>query len=314
MYDHKRNWNMYNQQLVDRGRPSTYLKSAICNHSSDLSKMNQNKVGKPYRYTTLEVIAAFAIKSVFKIGYREAAGNIADYAESNNLQLEPNFRSIHWRISKMQKEGIKLLIYPKGKGCLEVIIDASGIKSVNDGEYRSTKYDKIKVWEKIHIAIDRETRRIINIIVTENDVGDITEFIPLLKPIEERNRVTTVITDGAYGSENNFKHCDDKAISTLIPVHVNSINGKHKKRRIEEQLGLDCKRGSTRLNRHITEEMKQKNQDMWKKKSGYHRRSMVETVFSVFKGTFGEYTFSKRKDMKEKELLLKTVVYNTFLT
>ncbi len=40
---------------------------------------------------------------------------------------------------------------------------------------------------------------------------------------------------------------------------------------------------------------------------------MVETAFSVFKGAFGEYTFSRGDEMREKELLLKAVVYNTFL-
>jgi hypothetical protein len=285
----------------------------MTHYKRDLSEMNKEKEGKPFVYTDMLIIASFAVKSVFKIGYREAAGTMADYADLMGI-LHPDFRTIQWRISKMQKDGIKLLIYPKGKTNLEVVIDASGIKPVNDGEYRSTKYDKIKIWEKIHIAIDRATRRILNIIVTGNDVADITEFVPLLKPIEEENGIGNVITDGAYGSEENFKYCDDRDISTLIPVHINSANGKHKKRRIEEQLGLNCGRGSARLNRHLTEETRRKNQERWKKRSGYHRRSMVETVFSVFKGAFGEYTFSKNKDMKEKELLLKAVVYNTFLT
>ncbi len=42
-------------------------------------------------------------------------------------------------------------------------------------------------------------------------------------------------------------------------------------------------------------------------------RSLVEPSFSIFKNAFGEYTFSRDKEMKEKELLLKAVVYNTFL-
>jgi len=56
-----------------------------------------------------------------------------------------------------------------------------------------------------------------------------------------------------------------------------------------------------------------KNQEKWKSESGYHMRSIVEGVFSVFKNTSGEYTFSKTKEMKEKELMLKTLVYNTYI-
>jgi len=42
-------------------------------------------------------------------------------------------------------------------------------------------------------------------------------------------------------------------------------------------------------------------------------RSIVEGVFSVFKDTFGEYTFSKTKEMREKELMLKALVYNKYI-
>ena len=57
-----------------------------------------------------------------------------------------------------------------------MLIDSTGIKSSNDGEYRSTKYGKVKVWTKIHIAIDRKTHRILNIIITDSGVSDPTEF------------------------------------------------------------------------------------------------------------------------------------------
>lgn len=100
----------------------------------------------------------------------------------------------------------------------------------------------------------------------------------------------------------------------MIPVHINAIRGKHKHKRIEEQLGHDFSRGFPKRNIHLTEEIRRQNQNIWKKTSGYHSRSLVETFFSVFKGAFGEYTFSTNRKMKEKELLLKAVIYNQFLT
>jgi len=96
-------------------------------------------------------------------------------------------------------------------------------------------------------------------------------------------------------------------------VRINSVGiSPHRKLRVEEQLGVIRRRGR---NRNIIppEEMRIKNQEKWKSESGYHMRSIVEGVFSVFKNTFGEYTFSKTKEMKEKELMLKTLVYNTYI-
>ena len=42
-------------------------------------------------------------------------------------------------------------------------------------------------------------------------------------------------------------------------------------------------------------------------------RYIVESVFSVFKNTFGEYIFSKTKEMKEKELMPKALIYNKYI-
>jgi len=315
MHDYSRNWNLYNNLLVNRGRPSTYIKSAVSHYKEDLLKMNDSKVGHPYSYTNMLIISAFAVKSVFKIGYREAAGTVADYTEGVGLSQHPDFRTIHWRISKVKRSGIKFMIYSRGGKDLEVVIDSSGIKSTNDGEYRSTKYGKIKVWKKIHIAMNPNTHKILNIIVTENDVGDSREFMPLMNPIEEMNKVSKVIADGAHDSEENFKHCDDNGIDPKIPVHINATGQKgwHRRKRVEKQLGIKRRRGR---NQSVipAKEIRRRNQNKWKEESGYHKRSLVETVLSVFKSAFGEYTFSKTDEMKEKELLLKAVVYNRFLT
>ena len=312
--DDFRDWKDINLRLVNRGRPSTYLKPAMIRQRTDLSAMNRKKVGRPYSFSNMLIISAFAIKSVFKIGYREAAGNVKDFLDLFGVRLCPDFRTIQWRVSKMKSSAIKFQIYQRCGKDLEVVIDSSGIKSVNDGEYRTTKYGKVKTWKKIHIAIDPKTHRILNIVVTGNEIGDPREFVPLIDPIRGMNDVARATADGAYDSEENFKYCDDNSIDPMIPVHINATGreGRHRRKRVAEQLGVIRMRGRNQ-NRTPELEDKRENQDRWKKSSGYHKRSLVETSFSVFKGAFGEYTFSKNDGMKEKELLLKAVVYNKFL-
>lgn len=276
--------------------------------------LNQGKVGKPYEYSDVLIIAGFAVKAVNKCGYRQAAGTVAEYLSLNGINKSPDFRTIQWRISQLKESGIKFMIYENCGRDIEVLIDASGIKSVKDGEYRSTKYGKIKMWEKIHIAIDRKTRRILNMIVTGNEVGDIREFIPLMDPIVKMNDVAKVTADGAYDAEEHFKYCDNNGIEPILPVHITATGkrGRHRKPRVEEQLGVIRRTGRNR-NRTPPKERRRAMQEEWKRNSGYHYRSLVETAFSVFKGAFGEYTFSRNVKMKKKELLLKAVVYNRFL-
>ena len=48
----------------------------------------------------------------------------------------------------------------------------------------------------------------------------------------------------------------------------------------------------------------------WKKLVEYHRRSLVETAFSRFKGIFGDRLFSKRFDSQEIGLNINSQVLN----
>ena len=52
-------------------------------------------------------------------------------------------------------------------------------------------------------------------------------------------------------------------------------------------------------------EIRKKNQEKRKKESGYHMRSIVESVFSVFKNTFDEYIFFKDKRDERKRVDVK---------
>jgi len=74
MQNIKRNWNLYNLRLVDRGDPLIISPLAVENRENDLKVMNEGKVGRPYQYSNVEIFAAYAIKCIFKLGYREASG------------------------------------------------------------------------------------------------------------------------------------------------------------------------------------------------------------------------------------------------
>ena len=314
----RRDWNDYNTKLVNRGRPSTYLSEALKRQDKDLIDMNKNKVGSPYRYSFMVILAAFAIKSVDKKGYRQVAGTVSDYLTLNGIRDSPDFRTIQWRIQQLNKEGIKLMIYKSiddENEYVDVIMDSTGVKSGKDGEYRSSMYGKIKDWKQLHIAISRKTHKILNMKVTKAHSGDVNQFVEMMKPIAERKRVNSSRTDGGYDSEENFAFCHEFDIDAIMPVHINAVGRKGRYRRIaiEEQLGFKRRRGAHRRYSQPNETKRRHNQDRWKKKTHYHDRSLIETVNSVFKGVFDESVFSKSAKMIEKELLLKAVVYNTFI-
>ena len=277
--------------------------------------MNKSKVGKPYEYSDIFIIAGFAVKTVNKCGYRQAEGAISDYLTLIGIQNCPDFRTIQWRIQQLEKNDIKFMIEKSTNDeeeIIDVIIDSTGIKSRKDGEYRSKMYGKEKRWKQIHIVISKKTRKILNIKVTKAHAGDPNQFVELMEPVVKRRKVSSATADGAYGSEKNFGYCDDNDINSIIPVKINStgLTTKHHRKRVVEQLGIIRKPGKYR---QPTKEQKRKNLEKWKEESGYHQRPIIECVIGVFKGVFEESVFSKREDMIEKELFLKAVIYNTFI-
>jgi hypothetical protein len=92
MINIKRNWPLYNKRLVDRGRPSTYLRRALKNRYRDLKILNKGKVGRPYQYSNVEILAAFALKCYRKTGYRQAAGEVYDFENARGIKNTPDFK------------------------------------------------------------------------------------------------------------------------------------------------------------------------------------------------------------------------------
>ena len=141
MYNNYRNWYLYNQQLVNRGRVVTFfLKNGHVDFKEELRKMNENKKGKPYEYPSTIMSVGFAIKCIFHMGYRQLQGYMEDVCKFLDYSI-PNFRTFWWRVDKLEKQGIKFNVPKENK--INVAIDSTGLKLVNDGEYRTMKYRKL---------------------------------------------------------------------------------------------------------------------------------------------------------------------------
>ncbi|MGC8649297.1 MAG: hypothetical protein ACP5UN_03730, partial [Candidatus Micrarchaeia archaeon] len=97
----KRNWKAYNQLLVDCEKLTNYILPAAEKRRKDIIILNKGKVGRPYEYSMVEIFAAFALKSILKISYREVAGMISDYEKRINIRKSLDFRTIQWRIEKI---------------------------------------------------------------------------------------------------------------------------------------------------------------------------------------------------------------------
>jgi hypothetical protein len=310
MYREHRNWNLYNHQLVNRGRIiDLYLSSAVLSNTKDRKIANHNKRGRPFEYSNIVIFSSYAIKCVFKLAYRQTEGLIEDITSVMKSHLCPNFRTIWYRIKTLKASGVKLLIKAQNVGNkLEVAIDSTGLKDVNDGEYRTKMYMKKKNWTKFHIVVDRCTGKILNAKITNDKIGDSPMFGKMINPI--RNKISVVYGDGAYDSVKIWDWCENNSVEGRIPVRINSSpkgNGA-RQNAIRKQFGIPPTHA--RLGLFDSRSRRNYYYHIWRKRAGYGNRWIVEATFASFKRMFGEAQFSKDWRMKEKESLIKTFIYN----
>lgn len=88
---------------------------------------------------------------------------------------------------------------------------------------------KKKSYLKIHVAVNVKTKEILALKVTDEKVHDIKQMKALVEHVLKRNKnknyeiKTTVLADGAYNSNKNFKYLNEKSILPGIKIRKNSI-------------------------------------------------------------------------------------------
>ena len=185
------------------------------------------------------------------------------------------------------------------KKATDVVVDGSGLKIYGEGEWLIKKHGKTKRrrWRKIHLAIDPKSHEILVSELTDCDKADCQVLPKLLKGIKKPKRV---YGDGGYDRRKCHQAILDKGAKPIIPPRKRGRLNEppwaiNRNNYILEILGL----GNDDLGRSI-----------WKKLTGYHKRSLVETAFSRYKGLMGANLYSRRMDHQINESQIKCLILN----
>ena len=112
------------------------------------------------------------------------------------------------------------LPYREGTGPLNLLIDSTGIKAEGEGEWTARKHggSKRRIWRKIHIGIDEETREVRALDVTGSNTGDAPVLPDLLNQIPSEQDIGSVNADGSYDA----RECHE-AIAAKNALFCNTI-------------------------------------------------------------------------------------------
>lgn len=291
----KRDWKTYNQELVRRGELLIDL-DFLENWDEELKSMNRGKRGRPFDYPTGFVKFLAPVRVFFHLPYRQEEGFVEALSKLVPGLKVPDYSTIYRRVSAFVPE------FERSLGDLgdEVVIavDSSGIKVTNRGEWVRELWGRKsrKGYLKIHLAVDVKSKQILAMEVTDDRIADAEKLKDLVKGASTVANVVRVLGDSAYDSKENFDFLEANGIEPGIKPRSSS-SGKA--------------RGSwPRM--YVTREFLE-DEDAWKRKVGYGKRWMVESVFSSLKGMFGEFVSAKKFRNMVQEMKLKAFTYNLLL-
>ena len=290
-------WSSYNRSLVRRGE-ILFAYDFLDVWDSELARMNENKEGKKYRYPNSFILVIGYIRVYFHLPYRQTEGIIK--ATGKNIPNHPSYGQICRRLGRLEIDSSSSRIDDDEEEDIVIAIDSTGIKVTNRGQWLRDKWNiRKKGYLKIHIAINVKTKEILSLEVTDEKVHDAKVMDKLVENILKSNNnnninINSVLADGSYDSNKNFKYLYEKKILPGIKIRKNSITS------------------TKNTNTRNKEVISQQYFDRWKKKRKYGHRWMAETAFSSLKRMFGEYTYAARFQNMIKEMVLKVSLYNLF--
>ncbi len=287
------NWKAYNEALKSRGDLMMWL-------DRDMQWTHGQRSGKRGRsllFTDTAIQFCLTIKNLFGLALRQATGMVQSLLKLAGLDwATPDYTTL----CKRQRELKVQISYRPSRAGLHLLVDSTGLKMMGEGEWKTKKHgaEYRRQWRKLHLGIDAETMEIRALEVTPNSVGDAPMLPALLGQIDPEEAVLSVSGDGAYDTKGCHEAIALRQAQAIIPVRKNARPWKEN--RSGAAVRNEILRATERLGRAI-----------WKRWSGYHRRSLVETKMRCVK-LLGERVMARDFKRQVAELQVRAAILNRF--
>ena len=286
------NWKDYNAALKARGSLLIWLDKDMRWHGSASGKR-----GRIPKYSEAAIQFCLTIKGLFNLPLRQAMGMAQSLLELAGLDWRvPDFSTV----SRRQKDlSVTIEAQPTTTG-LHLLVDSTGIKMLGEGEWKTKKHgaDYRRQWRKVHLGIDAATLEIRAIEVTDNATGDAPILPCLLDQIPSDEMIASVSGDGAYDTKGCHEAIAQRCAQAIIPTRKNAKPWK------DQRPGAKARNAILATTRRL-------GRKIWKKWTGYHRRSLVETKMRCFK-LLGERVMARDFDRQVAELQVRAAILNRF--
>lgn len=290
---YRQNWPAYNAaQCAEKGEVQNLLRG-LC---EGIVQPPQKGRGRP-RLPLADVVYSATMKTFTTFSGRRATTDIRECEVKGLVDHAPHYNSIFNYLGEPTLTPLLKTLVEESAMPLKAVetnfaVDATGFATSVYARWFDHKYGremKQQKWVKAHAMVGVKTNVVTSIEVTEGSANDCPEFAGLVESTARQFDVREVSADKAYLSAANLAIVESIGAVPYIPFKSNSQGeGPDAWRRMWHQF-------SYRRDEFLAH---------------YHRRSNVESTFSMMKRKFGGSLRSKLQTAQFNEVLCKVLCHN----
>ena len=300
------NWPAYNAALRERGSLTLWFDPKMTWDAAPTGRR-----GGQQAYSDEAIQACLTIKVVFGLPLRQTAGFVASLLRLAGLDWTvPDYSTL----CRRQRTLAVRLPYRGSKGPLHLLVDSTGIKVRGEGEWHARKHGgaRRRVWRKVHLGIDEgeedqerprwgvcpTNMEVRAVEITSSHVGDAPVLPDLIGQIPADEQIGSVTADGAYDTRRCHDAIADRGAHAVIPPRRNARPWK------PDTAGAMARNEAVRASKYL-------GRSLWRRLTGYHRRSRVETKMHCMK-LLGQRLMARDFERQVTELQVRIAVLNRY--
>ncbi|MGC2238122.1 MAG: transposase [Pyrinomonadaceae bacterium] len=290
------NWTAYNKSQMSEKAEFQRLLAELCKGIGEPVQEN----GRP-RLPFTDMLFACAYKVFSTVSGRRFTTDLSEAKEKGYISALPHFNSVlRYFDNEMLTPHLEMMIQETSLPLTalekDFAIDSSGLSTTHGFSWSFAKFEEPnliarKNWLKVHICTGTLTNVVTAVRITDKYENDHNSFEPLVVDTRENFQMRTVSADKAYLSNHNMNVA---AMNDAAPFIAFKSNSK------------PTKKENTIWNKMY--HFYALHQELFLKE--YHKRSNVESTFSMIKSKFSGSVRAKNKTSRTNEALAKILCHN----
>jgi len=299
-HDREFSWHNYNKS-------QTKEKALFVNILADLAdqivepRHQRGRKPRPLK----DILFALVMKEYLNTSSRRVQSDLKLFAEAGFIDSEIPFNTLLDHLNRRDLKQIMIELVEISAMPLKQIEQDFAIDSTCFGTSRYATYFDLrwnknqyrggKIWRKCHAVCGVKTNVIVSVDITEGNVNDNTQFEPLAKGTARNFEIRDFLADKAYLSGKNFGLIQELGGQAFIPFKKNTTANSHS----PSKYRCYFKQAFRFFREHREKYLKR-----------YHKRSNVESAFSMIKRKFGNNVKCKKEVSQDNEILAKILAHN----